>query len=118
MLTSGKVSHMTSKAFPCKLNSLTPFALTFQFGLVTLRHMVVQKQARGLLSSAAYTEELQSKGSIETGDSVLCMPHSVKENNEPVKKEGSQNMTDLQSTYWMAACCADSVAQWFFIFGA
>lgn len=115
MLTSGKVSHFPLKVFPC------PPYHTFWYTNCTAwpRHCftlavnsvwtAVQEQSRGLLSSGpAYTKELQSRGSSETGDFVLCMPDSVKENNKPGKKEGSKSMADLQVIYVMTACCAYS----------
>ena len=67
--------------------------------------IAVQERSRGLLSSAesAYTEQIPSRGSSETGYIVLSMPDSVKENKHPVKKEGSKTMAELQVRH---AICA------------
>ena len=72
--------------------------------------ITVQEHSKGLLSSAGatFTEEVQSRGSCETGDVVLCMPDSIKENKKPLKKEGSKTMAELQVRHLICAvmvCC-------------
>lgn len=66
---------------------------------------IVQEQYRGLLSSpsSTYTEEVQSRGSSEAGDIVLCMPDSIKENMKPVKKEGPKTLAELQVRHVICA---------------
>ena len=65
----------------------------------------MQEQSRGLVSCAGciITEEVQSRGSNEAGHIVLRMPDSVKENKNPVKKEGSKTMAELQVRHALCA---------------
>lgn len=92
ILMSGKVS-------PCLTASSSLSTLScFPIFVPDPQWTAVQEQSKGLITSAEspYTDKVQSRGSSEAGDIVLCMPNNVKENKSPVKKEGSKTMAELQ----------------------
>ena len=108
MLMPGKVCHFLHRS--CLIVLSTDLQQCYP-AATNISQTIVQERSTGLFASpgSPYTE-VQSSGSSDAGDVVLCMPDSIKENMKPVKKEGSKTMAELQVSWEQYANSAKRAA--------